>query len=458
MELALGIDLGTSYFKLGLFDRKGRLRGLGRVAVETESDTDGHRQELPVERFWETLRQGLREALDAAGAGPDSINAIGYSSQASTFLLLDEHGEALTPLILWTDQRVGEIHSTIREHWGREDFLSTAGFDLLDPGLCPAKLRWFQDHEPEIWRRVHSVQTISDFLTLSLTGKRAGDQGTAVLLGLRDQRAQSWWSEGLAAAGLERSMLSDLFPPGTPIGGVTEQGASRLGLKPGVFFAVGSLDHHVAAVGAGIDHLAPISVSLGTVLAVVHTSEAYRPQPECCVGPGVAGRGHFELAWNMNGASGLEWYHRAHAPDVPFPDLLAMAAEIPPGCEGLRAKPCPADRPDLGGFEGRLPDHGHGHFVRAIMESVVHSLGDLVDHLCPDGRPESMVVTGGGARSDLWLQMAADTLGLRVIRSGSEEPACLGAAIFAASAVGWFDSIADARRAMVSSDREFSPA
>ena len=43
MELVCGIDLGTSYFKVGLFDRAGRLIGLGRVPVEiSKVDTSLH--------------------------------------------------------------------------------------------------------------------------------------------------------------------------------------------------------------------------------------------------------------------------------------------------------------------------------------------------------------------------------------------------------------------------------
>ncbi len=51
MELVLGIDLGTSYFKFGVFDRSGELRGLTRIAVETNNG-DGLLCELPTQRFW----------------------------------------------------------------------------------------------------------------------------------------------------------------------------------------------------------------------------------------------------------------------------------------------------------------------------------------------------------------------------------------------------------------------
>ena len=111
MELLLGIDFGTSYFKLGLFDREGVLRGLGRAAVKTEGVPP--RAEMPVERFWAALRKGLRQALDAAKAEAGDIAAVSYSSQANTFLLLDSADETLTPLIFWTDLRADPVEPAL---------------------------------------------------------------------------------------------------------------------------------------------------------------------------------------------------------------------------------------------------------------------------------------------------------------------------------------------------------
>ena len=108
MDLVLGIDLGTSYFKLGLFDRSGDLRGLGRVATPTKTP-NGSICEVPVNDFWSSLRSGLATALQQASARAEDIRAMGYSSQANSFLLLDGHDRPLTPLILWTDVRTGTV-------------------------------------------------------------------------------------------------------------------------------------------------------------------------------------------------------------------------------------------------------------------------------------------------------------------------------------------------------------
>ena len=152
MSLLLGIDLGTSYFKVGLFDDAGQLKGLGRVAVPKTAPAPGQ-CELAVEDFWRALRTGLSEALTQAGAVAGEIGAMSYSSQASTFLLLDERDEPLTPLIVWIDAR-GEPVSAELAAWSQtEAFRRRIGFSGLSGQIAPTKWSWLQQHAPAVAKR-----------------------------------------------------------------------------------------------------------------------------------------------------------------------------------------------------------------------------------------------------------------------------------------------------------------
>ncbi|MCD4825431.1 MAG: hypothetical protein K8S55_12610 [Phycisphaerae bacterium] len=455
MELILGIDLGTSYFKLGLFDRAGKLHGLGKVPVQTDNG-DGSLCELPVERFWAVLRQGLDDALAEAGAAAEDVAAMAYSSQANSFILLDEHDKPLTPLILWPDARAGQIDPAVRQLSERDDFLGVTGIGIgCDNQFAVAKLKWFQRQCPELWAGAARIMTISDYLVFSLTGRAVGDAGTASLLGLWDVSRQRWWDDALRLIGIAPSQLSPPLAPGTAAGNLTAEATGRLGLKPAIPLAVGSLDHHVAAIGAGVGQACQFSESTGTVLACLRLTDEFNPMRNCCAGPGVGGRGYYQLAFENNGASVLEWYHRNHAPRISIPELVAMAADIPPGSDGLIALPSANKYSDLDGFLSRTPDHKHGHFVRAIMESTAASLMGLVDNLCREGRPSRIVATGGGARSDLWLQMKADMLDVEFVAPACKEPACMGAAMLGSVAAGWFADLADAAKAWAADRRVF---
>jgi len=457
MDLVLGIDLGTSYFKLGLFDRRGELRGLGRSPVRVAAG-DGALCELPVEAFWWALNDGLAEALTKARAKPGDIRAIAYSSQANSFVLLDRHDRPLTPLVLWPDERAGESDGAVEKLWEREDFLTVTGLGMaFEPAFAVAKLRWFRRRRGDIWSAAARIMSICEYLVFSLTGRAIGDAGTASLLGILDLRKCDWWDEALETLDISRRQLSAPMPPGTIAGAVHSEGSRRLGVTEGIPLAVGGLDHHVAAVGAGVGALGQLSESTGTVLACLCHEREYEPTKDCCMGPWAAEGGYYRLAFSNNGAAALEWYRREHCPQLSIPELCRLAEAVPIGCEGLRALPSSNTYAGLEGFVGRTAAHGHGHFVRAILESTAAGLVSLVGRLRPRDRPRRIVATGGGAQGDLWLQIKADLLGAEIVRSACLEPACMGAAMIASVAARWFADIEEATAAWVRADRAFSP-
>ena len=456
MDLVLGIDLGTSYFKLGLFNRAGDLCGLGCVATPTKT-ANGSICEAPVNDFWSSLRSGLESALQQASARAEDIRAMGYSSQANSFLLLDEDNHPLTPLILWCDVRTATVDPAVRGIWEREDFMQVTGMGIApSPEMAVEKVHWFRQHRPETWSRVRRVMMISDYLTFSLTARTEGDAGTACLLGICNPKKVDWWDEALRELDLPRAFLSRPLRPGTSAGATTNAAAELIGLPEGIRFVVGSLDHHMAAIGAGLGRTAHVSDSTGTVIACVCTTDEYDPKPNCCMGPGIS-RKYFQYGFDSNGASVLEWYQRTHAPKMSIPQLVDLAADIPPGSDGLIALPHANEHPDLEGFRNQSAQHTRAHYVRAVLESITASMSFLVDHLSPRARPERIVSTGGGARSDLWLQLKADMLGAEFVMTNCQEPACMGAAMTAAVAGGWFSDIARTGEAWAKSTRIFTP-
>lgn len=456
MELVLGIDLGTSYFKLGLFDRAGNLCGIGRVLVEKDTG-DGNRCELPVGRFWSLLRRGLTLACEQAQARPEDIKAIAYSSQANSFVLLGEDNQPLTDLILWPDSRAEELDIRVQNLWQRNDFVEKTGLGLdCSAQYCLSKLCWFQKHQPDMWASVNRIMTISDYLTFALTGDTAGDMGTASLLGLWDIQKQKWWQQALQSLGLSGELFSTPLNAGTVVGGTNLDSQKLLGLKAGIPFAIGSIDHHVAAIGAGIGRIADFSESTGTVLACLNYSKKYDPRLGCCIGSGL-NNDYYQLAFNDNGAAALEWYQKQHAPNLSLDELLKMAESIEVGSDGLIARARCNQYEGFKGFENISSLHRHGHFIRAITESVALDLAKLVDSLCLNNRPKRIVATGGGAQSELWLKIKADLLGTTFITTNYQEPACAGAAMFAAVAAKWFRSIDDVASVWISVSKSFSP-
>lgn len=443
MSLFLGIDLGTSYFKVGLFDERGNLKGLGRVRVEPASPMPG-RVELAVEEFWRLLRKGVAEALAGAHATARDITALSYSSQANTFVLLDANDVPLTPLIVWTDGRAAPLDPAIAAFASSQAFASKVGFGSIAPEMAAVKCSWFQREHPEMWQRVARVMTISDYLTYSLTGERIGDSGTASLLGLFDLPQARWWPSALAVFGLDETLLSTPLAPGSPGGRTTLSGAARLNLPADIPFAVGGLDHHIAAIGAGIGGLADVSISTGTVLAAVALTDQIAPRPGSYFGPHGSGAPYYCLRFDPLGAGQLEDYQRNHLPGGTIEDLLTLAQAVDVGLS-----------PQMGP-EPTKHGSADGRAVRAVLEKIAFQHLQLVREVNGSRGISRIAATGGGARSEFWLQIKADVFGVPVVATPPES-ACRGAAILAAVRAGVFAEIPEATRAMVRQTRVFEP-
>ncbi len=436
MGLFLGIDLGTSYFKAGLFDEEGRLKGLSRKPVCKDTG-NGDKCELSIQVFWDILNDCLSEAMQAAKITPGEIRAISYSSQANSFVLLDGSDQPLTPLILWPDKRAT---GTDLPRWiTKNELLYKTGLGTdLNYEFAVAKVKWFQHEQPETWERVNKILSISDYLTCSLTGEKFSDTSTSSLSGLLDVTNGQWLDKSLESFRLNPEYLPVPSRTGSYVGKVTKSGAKLTGLKPGIPYYLGGLDHHCAAIGCGVPQGNKISESTGTVLACVSYSGIYSPEPDRFIAPGLSPGNFFQMSFNENGAYSLEWYQKNYASEYSIPELLDMAKQVKKGCEGLEARPCAFKYQDLKGFINLMPSYKHGHFVRALLESTAVSLAFLIRSVKTPDFSGEIVSTGGGAKSGLWVKIKSDILEKVFLIPECSETACLGAAMIGAKGSGEF--------------------
>ena len=181
-----------------------------------------------------------------------------------------------------------------------------------------------------------------------------------------------------------------------------------------------------------------ISETTGTVLATVRLAEEFATDlpAECFRGRPWPRGLYWRMAFGDVSANYLQWY-RELLPDRPsFEILTGLAAIVAPGADGLRlATDVPPSTPEAV-FRGWTASHTRGHAVRAILEAVAVALGDQVAAVAGELSPEEIRSAGGAARSDVWLQIKADVLGITSLRHampGTHEP---GGAMLAESALG----------------------
>ena len=411
-------------------------------------------------------RRATESALAEVSAGRE-IAGIGLSGQMHGLVVLDEAGSVIRPAILWNDQRTASECAEIEDRIGLDRLIGMTGNRAL-PGFTAPKLLWLRRHEPEAYARIARVMLPKDYVRLGLTGAWAIDASDASGTLLLDVARRDWSAEVVDALELPREWLPPVLESPEVSGRVTNGRGDAL--APGIPVAAGAGDQPAAAVGVGATRPGTLSVVLGTSGVVLAPLPAYAHDAEARVHAFCHARpGTWQAMGVMLSAAGsLQWLHDTIAKDVPFDALVAEAETWPPGAEGLLFLPylagerTPHADPDArGAFVGLELRHDRGALVRAVLEGVAFGLADSLDLLRSLGVDAATArVSGGGARSRLWLRIVASVLGVPLELTESEEGSALGAALLGGVAGGVFADVDDAvdRCVRVTSTVEPDPA
>ena len=436
MTSLVGLDIGTTGVKALKLSEDGAVVGRADEEYPLSTPRPGWAEQDP-----DDWVRAAEAALDAVGAG----RSIGLSGQMHGLVCLDSHQRVLRPAILWNDQRTGAECAEIEARLGLERLVELTGNRAL-PGFTAPKLLWLRRHEPEVYDRIAHVLLPKDYVRLKLFGDLVTDAADASGTLLFDVGGRRWSDEVLAALEIPRAWLP-------PAGEATE--------------VAGAGDQAAGALGVGVHTPGPASVVLGTSGVVFAPLEAYRPDPEgrahvfCHAIPGT----WHAMGVMLSAAGSLGWFRGALAANVAAEQLNAEAEQWPPGVEGLLFAPylagerTPYADPDArGAFVGLALRHDRGALVRAVMEGVAYGLRDSLELLRSLGcRVEVGRVSGGGARSELWLRIVASVLGLPLQRTAVEEGAAYGAALLAGVAYGMFTDANEAVETCVRVRDEVQP-
>jgi xylulokinase len=467
-QFFLGIDAGTTSLKAALFEATGRCLAVNRQEYQLITPYPAW-VELDPEVYWDACCRAVRGVLLKCGQPAAAVKALAISSQAETLIPVDSHGNPTRRAIVWLDNRAVDEAEQIKRQFDPIEMYTITGQPDVTPTWPACKISWIRHHEPEIFMRTARYLLVEDYLLYRLTGQYVTEtalQSSSLLLDIQKKR---WHAPLLEAAGIRTGQLPRLVQPGEGIGPLSAAGAAAVGLSVETLAVTGALDQAAGAVGAGNISAGTVTEMTGGALAIVATTEAPRFDPlrrvPCHIH--AAGDAYCLLPWGQTAGMALKWFRdqfydvekrEAEARGMDRYDLMmAKAAAVPPGCEGMVALPhlegaaCPEFDPAARAvFYGVTMRHTRAHFTRALMESVAYMLKknlDLVESL--DVPVHHIRSIGGGARSPLWLQMKADVLQKPVTGVESEETACLGAALMAAVAAGEFPSLEEGVAQMV---------
>lgn len=427
----LGFDIGTSGVKAVLLDETGAVRHQATAGYPVSHPEPLWSEQDP-ESWWQACVATTRE-LKAAGAPLAAVRGIGLSGQMHGATLLDRDDRVLRPCILWND---GRSHAECTElEAAVVDFRDRCG-NMAMPGFTAPKLLWVGKHEPEVFRRISKVLLPKDYLQHRLTGCFASDMSDASGTLWFDPARRDWDDTLLAATGLDRSHMPELFEGCDPVGDLTGTAAAELGL-PRVPVVAGAGDNAGGAVGVGVIKAGQGFLSLGTSGVSFVVSEQHHARPERTVHAFchcLPGRWH-QMSVTLSAANSLAWLAGTLGVEVgALLDRLEKSGKTEtsvvflPYLSGERT---PHNDPQaVAQFHGLTRATNAEDLTLAVLEGVAYSFCDGLDALRDAGAEfREITLIGGGARSPLWRQLLADALGQPLdYRAGGEVGPALGAA------------------------------
>ncbi|NDJ85630.1 MAG: xylulokinase [Chloroflexi bacterium] len=454
MQHLLGLDISTTGAKALLIDTNGAVVASHTVPQSVSTPQPLWSEQDPAD-WWENMVQAVQAVLGRTGLA-DSVMAIGITGQMHGLVCLDKTGEVLRPAILWNDQRTGAEVETITAKIGAQRLIELTGNQALT-GFTAPKLLWVRKHEPKVYEQIAHILLPKDYIRFRLIGDYATDLAGAAGTLLLNVAERRWSHEVLAALEIPDDWMPRTHEGTAVTGKVSQAAAEATGLPAGIPVVGGGGDQAAQAVGVGAVEPGIVALTVGTSGVVFAPLASYAYEPEgrlhafCHAAPGLW---HF-MGVMLSAAGSLQWYRDALAPGADFDVLVNEAASIAPGAEGLQFLPYltgeRAPHPDpvaRGAFVGLTARHRRGHMTRAVLEGVAFGLRDSFELIRQSeaGREIKQVrVSGGGARSALWRQIMANTIGVPLITVDALEGAAYGAALLAGVGAGiWPDSRAAA--------------
>ncbi len=435
MEYFLGIDIGTTSVKSIAFSRDGEILCGHSVSYPIRHPFPDWSEQDPEEisaALVKTVENILQEL------SPYIPKLCCFSSAMHSLIAVDSKGRAISPSIIWADNRAADIAAQIHAENKAQDFYIRTGLPVhaMSP-FC--KLQWIRRHQPDLFEAVHKFIGIKEYVFYKLFGFFAVDYSIAAATGLMNIHSHEWDSWIMEQCGIAPGKLSDIVS------------TDKIFRSPRLFpslkevpFIIGASDGAMANLGSTDEP--------GSLVVTVGTSSAARIIVEKPVtDPAMRTFCYYikKDQWLLGGAGNnggvvLQWLQedliRSTEEVTPF---LDQAAAVPPGSGGLVFLPylmgerAPVWNANAKGVMfGLTINHDQASLVRAAMEGVIYCLYAISQPLFEKTSIKNIFATGGFARNENWLQILSDVFNLPVLVCGTVENSAWGSARFGMETLG----------------------
>lgn len=388
MKYTIGYDIGSSSVKAALLDVE-----TGKCVATAVSPAEEMPMQAPKagwaeqdpELWWQEVQHATRKLQSQYPFDGGAVAGIGIAYQMHGLVCVDKEQRVLRPSIIWCDSRAVETgnqaFAALGQDWCLQHLLNSPG------NFTASKLRWVQQNEPDIYKRIHKIMLPGDFIAMRLTGEAA-----TTISGLSEGIFWDFSNRQVSAAllkqyNIDEQLLSAIVPTFGLQGKVTAAAAELLGLKAGIPVTYRAGDQPNNAFSLNVLQPGEAATTAGTsgVVYAVHDQIAFDKESrvntfvhvndtETAIRNGVL--------MCLNGTGILNSWLRQMTGNLRYDEMNALAAKAPAGARGLQIYPFGngAERilanKDVGAFfKGiNFNIHGREHLLRAAQEGIVFAL------------------------------------------------------------------------------------
>jgi xylulokinase len=472
MQAFLGLDIGTTSTGGILIDAQGRTLATAERPSELTSLHANWAEEDPA-LWWSNCCALVGDLLKESGLTANAILAVGVTGMVPAIVLLDGKGAVLRPSIQQNDARATQEIEEMRARFDERAFFGLTGGSINQQIVAP-KLRWLERHEPRVFAAIETVFGSYDYIGHRLTGEHSIEHNWALESGLMDFKTGAFLPELVKEAGVSAKVLPKIRASHEILGTVTAEAARATGLREGTPVIAGCADHVASAYIAGAARDGDLVLKFGGAGDILLSTAKAVTDPRLFIDYHIIPDHYFSNGCTAATGSLLNWIVRqwaggeiekAKQAGLSIHAWLDRLAEpTPPGSEGLILLPyvlgekTPLHDPYARGtLVGLGLHHNLAHIWRAALEGTIFGFRHHVEIFREIGLEVKQVFAcDGGAASDLWLQIAADTLGLPVTRIDRHPGSSLGAAYVAGYGIGALKDLAGVSR-YVAAGKVFKP-
>lgn len=456
----IGVDLGTSSVKVILVDVNGTVHKTVTRSYDLIIPQPNWTEQDP-NSWYEQTYDALKELVE----GYESIiQGMGFSGQMHGLVVLDENDEIIRNALLWNDQRTTKEVDYLNNEIGLDKLIQYTG-NIALTGLTAPKILWMKNNEPKQFNSIHKIMLPKDYLIYKLTGAFVSDVSDLSGTLFFNPKTKTYSKEMLNILGINETMLPAIIESYDVAGTLKQEIKDTLRLSQDCIVVPGGGDQAVGAVGVGIVESGECSISLGTSGVIFVALDAFTIDQKSHLQSYAHANGYYHImAVMLNAAGAIKWWNESILKSNDY-NLFYKQIEntktnntlyFLPYLTGERAPI--NDSKAKGLLYGMQIQHTQEDINRAVVEGVTFALKDsfeLFKELNIDIK--RIRITGGGAKSDLWVQMIADVMNVDVVKIKEEEGPALGAAILAMVGDNVFKDVASACQSIVKLSKSFKP-